>query len=326
LETILVTGGAGFIGSHLCDKLLGRGHRVVCLDNLSTGSLRNVAHLQNDPRFTCLEADLCETLVPGERFDRVFHLASPASPVAYDRMPVETAMVNALGTYNVLELAREQSSSVLVTSTSEIYGDPLIHPQPEEYWGNVNSIGPRSPYDEGKRFAEALAITYFREFGVDVRITRIFNTFGPRFDPDDGRIIPNFIGQALANEPITIYGTGEQTRSLCYVDDLVEGLLLTMYTPAARGEVVNLGCPDERTVLNIATRIRDAIGSRSEIVTGPARPEEPARRRPNIEKARALLGWEPSTDLQRGLKLTIEWFRGQLLEAQAAAGTERART
>ena len=319
MGSILVTGGAGFVGSHLCERLLALGHSVTCLDNLSTGSLRNVTHLMDRLEFTFVKSDACAPIEWTEPLDLIFHLASPASPVAYFRIPIETAMVNARGTYNVLEVARIHDSRVLIASTSEVYGDPEVHPQTEDYWGNVNPVGLRSAYDEGKRFAEALGKAYCGQYGLDVRITRIFNTYGPRSDPDDGRMIPNFVRQALSGEPLTIFGSGDQTRSLCYVDDLVEGLIAAMLRPEAKGEVINLGCPDERTVREYAQLIKEMTSSPSELVTGPAREEEPMRRRPDITKAKALLGWEPQTPLRRGLEPTIAWFR-KLLPVSGRSG------
>lgn len=312
MTSILVTGGAGFIGSHLCERLLNSGHRVTCLDNLSTGSFQNIAHLSESAGFTFLDTDARRPVAWAERFDQIFHLASPASPVAYFRMPVETAMVNAEGTFNILETARDHGARALIASTSEVYGDPLIHPQKEDYWGNVNPVGPRSSYDEGKRFAEALAIAYHDTYELDVRIVRIFNTYGPRSDPHDGRMIPNFICQALIGEPMTIFGEGDQTRSLCYVDDLVEGLIAAMDCGEAAGEVINLGCPDERAVREFATLIKEILSSPSELQFCPAREEEPIRRRPDISKAQTLLGWEPATPLYAGLERTISWFRQRL--------------
>ena len=310
--TAIVTGGAGFIGSHLCQRLLDEGHEVVCVDNLSTGARQNIWHLEGRPGFTFLEADTRLPLGWAGNVDYVFHLASPASPAAYFRMPIETATVNALGTHQMLELAHRRGARFLLASTSEVYGEPLRHPQREDYWGNVNSIGPRSCYDEGKRFAEALTISYQRSYGLDVRIVRIFNTYGPHSDPEDGRMVPNFIRQALLGAPITVFGDGRQTRSLCFVSDLLDGLMLTMFSPAARGEVINLGCPEEHAVREYALLIREACASNSEIQLGPAREEEPTRRCPDISKARELLGWEPATSLAAGLEATVSWFRERL--------------
>ena len=312
MATIIVTGGAGFIGSRLCERLLEADHEVVCIDNLCTGARDNIRHLEAHPGFTFLQADVrLPPAWPG-KVDYLFHMASPASPAAYFRMPVETATVNALGTHEMLELARRWGARFLLASTSEVYGDPLRHPQRESYWGNVNPIGPRSCYDEGKRFAESLAVTYHRSYGLDVRIVRIFNTYGPRSDPEDGRMVPNFIWQALQGLPITVYGDGSQTRSLCYVEDLVEGLMLVMFHPDSQGEVFNLGCPEEHSVMDYAILIKEICRSASEIQLCPAREEEPTRRRPDITKARQRLGWEPRTPLRSGLETTVAWFRQRL--------------
>lgn len=313
MATVIVTGGAGFIGSRLCERLLEADYEVVCIDNLCTGARDNIRHLEADRSFAFLEADVRLPLGWPGRADYLFHLASPASPAAYFRMPVETATVNALGSYEMLELARRWGARFLLASTSEVYGDPLSHPQRESYWGNVNPIGPRSCYDEGKRFAEALALTYQRSYGLDVRIARIFNTYGPRCDPEDGRMVPNFIGQALKGLPITVYGDGSQTRSLCYVEDLVEGLLLAMFHQDGQGEVFNLGCPEEHSVMEYATLIREICGSASEIQMCPGREEDPGRRRPDITKARQWLGWEPRMPLRSGLETTVAWLRERLL-------------
>ena len=303
----LVTGGAGFIGSHLCERLLAAGHSVLCVDSLLTGARRNVEHLGSHPDFELVEHDVTRPFdAPA---DLVFHLASPASPIGYGRYPLETALTNALGTQHLLELARRHDARFLLASTSEIYGEPQVHPQPEEYWGNVNTLGPRSCYDEGKRFAEAISMVYVREHDVDVRIVRIFNTYGPRMDPTDGRVVPNFITQALAGEPLTVYGDGSQTRSLCYVDDLVDGLERAMFAPGLGGEVFNLGNPEEHTVLEYARRIRDLCGGTSEIVFRDLPEDDPSRRCPDIAKARRVLDWQPGVGLEDGLRQTIAWFR-----------------
>jgi UDP-glucuronate decarboxylase len=308
---IVISGGAGFIGSHLVDACLTRGHRVIVIDNLLTGRRENLAHLADHPRLRFLERDVIEPLpeVEGELY---LHLASPASPVGYARYPIETMLANSLGTQRLLDLARRDGATFLFASTSEAYGDPLVHPQPEEYWGNVNPIGPRACYDESKRYGEALTVTYVRKFGLDGRIVRIFNTYGPRNDPRDGRIVPNFITQALRGEPITVYGDGTQTRSYCYVSDLVEGILRAALTPGLAGEVINLGNPLEYSAVELAVLIRRLAGSSSPIVHVPPRPEEIARRRPEISKARRLLGWEPQVGIEEGLLQTIAWFREQL--------------
>ncbi len=311
----LITGGAGFIGSNLCARLVQDGHQVVCVDNLITGRRANVADLEGRPGFRFVQHDVIQPFGPelDEPFDAVFHLASPASPVGYFRNPLATALVNSIGTYNALELAKAQAAKFLVASTSEIYGDPLEHPQREEYWGNVSSIGIRSPYDEGKRFAEALTMVYVREYGLDARIVRIFNCYGPNSDPLDGRIVPNFITQALTGRPITVYGDGQQTRSLCYVSDLVDGLIRALTTPGTAGRVYNLGNPEEHTVLEFAQIIKRLARSQSPIVCDAnARQDDPQRRRPDITRARRELGWTPRVDLETGLGLTIAWMREQL--------------
>ncbi|HLG51196.1 MAG TPA: UDP-glucuronic acid decarboxylase family protein [Chloroflexota bacterium] len=310
---ILVAGGAGFIGSHLCDTLLDQGAEVICIDNLITGQAENIAHLHAHPRFQFVQADICSSLPVTGPLDRIYHLASPASPPGYLRRPLETALVNSLGTYHLLELARATGARFLLASTSEAYGDPLVHPQTEDYWGNVNPIGVRSCYDEGKRFAEALTMVYVREYGVDARIVRIFNCYGPRSDPNDGRLIPNFVTQALTGQPLTVYGEGTQTRSLCYVSDLVDGLVRAIETPGTTGRVYNLGNPDERSVLEFAQLIKRITGSPSEIVFQPlTRDDDPRRRCPDISRARAELGWEPRVSLDEGLTRTIAWFRERL--------------
>ncbi|HLZ70852.1 MAG TPA: UDP-glucuronic acid decarboxylase family protein [Dehalococcoidia bacterium] len=314
----VVAGGAGFIGSHLCRRLLAEGHEVLCLDNLSTGRRSNIAALETEPRFTFLEHDVIGPL--GFAADVIFHLASPASPPGYLRRPVETMRVNSEGTLNLLEQARRNGAAFLLASTSEIYGDPLEHPQRESYWGNVNSIGRRACYDEGKRYAEALTMTFVHEYRLDARIVRIFNTYGPNSDPEDGRLVPNFICTALRGEPLPIYGSGEQTRSLCYVDDLVEGLMRTAFTPAARGEVINLGNPDEHRVIEFAERIRALCGSASSFAySTPALGDDPRQRKPDIGKANRLLDWSPRVDLEAGLSATVEYFRQELGLAAAQA-------
>ncbi len=310
---ILVTGGAGFVGSHLCERLLEEGHEVYCLDSLITGHRHNVEHLQRSGRFHFLCHDVSKPLGDPPRLDAIYHLASPASPPDYLSYPVETALANSQGTHLMLELARAQGARFLFASTSEIYGEPLQHPQREDYWGNVNPVGMRSCYDESKRFGEALTMTYVRKFALDGRIVRIFNTYGPRSDPEDGRIVPNFVSQALRGEPITVYGDGRQTRSLCYVSDLVDGLVRALSTPQTQGGVFNLGNPDEHTVLEYAEIIKQQTGSSSPIVFRPFISEDdPSRRRPDITRAREKLGWEPRVDLVEGLALTIVWFKQRL--------------
>ena len=310
---VVVSGGAGFIGSHLCERLLREGHEVVCLDNLTTGFAENVAHLRDEPRFELRTVDVTEPLPELGRPEAVFHMASPASPPGYLRRPVETMMANSVGTHRLLELARTSGARFLIASTSEAYGDPLEHPQKETYWGNVNPNGERSCYDESKRFGEAITFVYWRTHGVDARIIRIFNTYGPHSDPNDGRIVPNFISQALRGEPITLYGSGEQTRSLCYVSDLVEGILRAQFSEGTKGEVFNLGNPDEHTAREYAEIINRMCGGRSEIVYRPfLSADDPQRRRPDITKSRSQLGWEPKVGLDEGLGKTIAWFRQRL--------------
>ena len=309
----LVAGGAGMIGSHLCEALLKGGHRVVCLDNLSTGRAENLAAFARHSQFTFVRHDVTLDLPDVGRVDRVFHLASPASPIGYQRLPIETMLANSVGTHRLIDLALAHRARFLFASTSEIYGDPLQHPQTEDYRGNVSSIGPRSTYDESKRFGEAMTMAYVRTHGLDGRIVRIFNTFGTRADPTDGRVVVNFVAQALRRQPMTLYGDGEQTRSLCFVTDLVEGLLLTIESDRARGEVINLGNPEERTVKEIATLIRELVESTSPFVfTPPAVGDDPRLRRPDIGKARTLLGWQPRTPLEAGLREVIREMRAAL--------------
>ena len=309
----LITGGAGFVGSHLCERLLDRGDEVVCVDNLITGKSENLSHLRSHPRFTYIQADVTQPLAYDDPVDAVFHLASPASPRGYLSKPLETALVNSLGTQRMLELVQAQGAKFLLASTSEAYGDPLVHPQTEDYWGNVNPVGIRSCYDEGKRFAEALTMVFVRQFGVDARIVRIFNCYGPRSDPEDGRIVPNFVTQALMGKPLTVYGDGSQTRSLCYVSDLVSGLIRAMDVPNTAGRVYNLGNPDERTVLEFAQLIKQISGSSSVIrFVDPISTDDPQRRCPDIRRAQSELGWEPTISLDRGLDDTIAWFRTRL--------------
>ncbi|GAC1396371.1 MAG: SDR family oxidoreductase [Chloroflexota bacterium] len=313
----LVTGGAGFIGSHLCAALLARDHTVCCVDNLVTGSRRNIDHLLGNPRFSFLDHDVSLS-APDMPAHLIFHLASPASVVDYLARPLETIRVNSIGTMNLLEMARQRSARFLYTSTSEIYGDPQVHPQTETYWGNVNSIGPRACYDESKRLGEATTLEYWRTAGMDTRVVRIFNTYGPHSRPDDGRIVPNFVLQALRREPITIYGDGSQTRSFCYVSDLVDGILAAMFTERTAGDVFNLGNPDEYTVLQFAHMIAEQLGSGAGVVYRPLPTDDPARRRPDITKAREVLNWEPCVDLPTGIDHTADWFREILGVSHAA--------
>ena len=303
---IVVTGGAGFIGSHLCTRLLHEGHSVLCVDNLITGSERNIAPLRNNPNFSYVRHDVTQ---PFEfEADAIFHLASPASPVGYMTHPIETILVNSQGTYQMLEQARKRNALFLISSTSEAYGDPLVHPQTEDYWGNVNPVGPRACYDESKRLGETLTMEYYRQYQLNARIVRIFNTYGPNSQIHDGRMIPNFITQALQNEPLTIYGDGTITRSICYVSDLVDGLMRAMFKPHTAGEVFNLGNTEEHTVLEFASTIIRLCEATSSILYEPNRTDDPERRRPDITKAQQVLGWQPKVSLETGLRLTIEWF------------------
>jgi len=315
MHRVVVTGAAGFLGSHLCDHLVGLGAEVVGLDNLVTGSMDNLAHLAGNPAFSFRRHDVTKHLKVEGPVDAVLHFASPASPVDYALLPIQTIKVGTLGTHNALGLAMAKGARFLLASTSEVYGDPAVHPQPETYWGNVNPIGPRSIYDEAKRAAEAFTMAYRNHHGVDTRIVRIFNTYGPRMRRNDGRAVPAFVTQALAGEPITVFGDGAQTRSLCYVDDLIDGidrLLASDY-----GLPVNVGSPNEITMLELARTVRDLCGSRSEIVFEPLPVDDPKRRQPDIGLARKLLRWEPRVTLEDGLSQTISWWR--------ASGVERRR-
>ena len=308
---VVVTGGAGLIGSHLCARLLQEDHEVWCVDNLLTGSERNIAPLKSHARFHFLEHDVTQPLdlALDAPVDAIFHLASPASPVGYWTHPFETIRVNTEGTWRMLDLARANNARFLMASTSEAYGDPLVHPQREEYWGNVNPIGVRACYDEAKRLGETITMEFHRQHSVDARITRIFNTYGPHNQLNDGRMIPNFIMWALSNEPIVIHGTGQQTRSICYVDDLVSGLLRAMFVDGTTAEVFNLGNPDEHTIIEWAQLIRELCDSTSELIFEEKRQDDPERRRPDSEKAKRMLDWEPKIDPRTGLARTIEWFR-----------------
>lgn len=317
---VLVSGAAGFIGSHLCDALLEQGATVIGVDNFITGREENISHLGKRADFEFIQHDVIEPI--DLQVDRIFHLASPASPVGYMRHPFETMLVNSQGTHNLLKLARRNYARLLFASTSEVYGDPLEHPQNERYFGNVNPVGPRSCYDESKRFGEALTMEFVRQRKLDARIVRIFNTYGPRNDPGDGRVVPNFVMQALAGEPLVLYGSGEQTRSLCYVSDLVRGLLLLMEGDDLGGEIVNLGNPEEQTMANLAETIIQLCGSTSPIVHEPARPDDPARRRPDISKARRLLGWKPAVSLEEGMSQTIAYF-SRYVEPSVSATADR---
>jgi dTDP-glucose 4,6-dehydratase len=305
----LVAGGAGFIGSHLCEFLLAEGFRVVCLDNLSTGRKRNISHLADPRTFSFIRADISESaMVPG-RVDVVFNLASPASPKDYQQHPLQTLETGASGTRNLLELCLKRRAVFVLASTSEVYGDPDVHPQKESYWGSVNPVGPRSMYDEAKRYAEALTMAYHRTKGVPTRIARIFNTYGPRMKVDDGRIVPNLIDQCLRHKPLTIYGSGRQTRSFCYVSDMVGGLY--RLSGCSDPNPVNLGNPDEFTVLELARLVRKLTDSNSRLTYHPLPEDDPRRRRPSIARARRLLGWKPRVKLEHGLRKTIDWFRSR---------------
>lgn len=302
----LVTGGAGFLGSHLCERLLSEGRRVICMDNLRTGSLANVEHLRNDPDFDYVDHDVTTYIDIAGELDEVYHFASPASPADFERIPIPILKVGALGTYNSLGLAKAKGARLMLASTSEVYGDPMVHPQPEEYWGNVNPIGIRGVYDEAKRYAEAITMAYHRHHVVDTRIVRIFNTFGPKMRPDDGRMIPNFISQALAGEPLTVYGDGSQTRSVQYVDDLIEGVFRLMRSPETRP--VNVGNPVEYTVREVAELILELSDSGSRITYEPLPADDPKQRCPDITRARKALGWEPRVSARDGLEATLRWF------------------
>jgi nucleoside-diphosphate-sugar epimerase len=312
---LLVAGGAGFIGSHVCERLLADGHDVICLDNFVTGSSGNVAHLDGRPGFSLIEADVAEA--PSVDVDPILHLASPASPVDYDRLPLETMRANALGTWRLLEIAQRVGAMLTFTSTSEVYGDPLVHPQPETYWGNVDPIGPRSCYDESKRFGEALIMASRRATGVRASIVRLFNTFGPRMRVDDGRAIPELMTAAIEGRPLVVHGDGSQTRSFCYVSDLVDGLLRVALDQEVDGEVFNIGDPAELTIRELAEEIRLVIGSDSAITFDRRRPGDPERRRPDISKIGARYGWRPAVPLSTGLRLTAEAFRAQLRRHEA---------
>jgi dTDP-glucose 4,6-dehydratase len=306
MSTAVVTGGAGFLGSHLCDYLLAQGHRVICVDNLVTSSLRNIAHIRSDD-FAFLNHDVTERIEVAEPVDYVFHFAALASPIDYLRMPLHSLKVGSYGTHHALGLAKFKRARFLLASTSEVYGDPQVHPQPESYWGHVNPIGPRGVYDEAKRYAEALTMAYRGQQGVDTAIVRIFNTYGPRMRPNDGRAIPNFMRQALAAEPLTVYGTGEQTRSFCYVDDLIRGLYLL--ATSEEHLPVNLGNPGEYTLLELAQAVLRATGSESEIVFEALPIDDPQVRQPDISRARDVLGWEPEVSLEEGLQRLVDFLR-----------------
>lgn len=310
MKRTLVTGGAGFLGSHICEYLLQRGHEVIAIDNLSTGTVTNIEHLQGD-NFKFIRHDVTEYIYCAGAIDYVIHFASPASPKDYLELPIQTLKVGALGTHKALGLAKEKEATFLLASTSEVYGDPQVHPQKEDYWGHVNPVGPRGVYDEAKRYAEAITMAYHRVHGLDTKIVRIFNTYGPRMRPNDGRAIPAFVPQALKNKPITIFGDGSQTRSFCYVNDLIDGIYRLLVSD--HHEPVNIGNPNEMTIKELAETIIAVTDSKSEIAFQALPVDDPKVRQPNIEKAKSVLGWEPIVSLEEGLSKTIEWFRKQKL-------------
>ncbi|MDO8657325.1 MAG: SDR family oxidoreductase [Candidatus Levybacteria bacterium] len=318
MRIVLVAGGAGFIGSHLCKELLDKEYEVICVDSLITGDKKNIENLLQNPNFKFIEFDITKDISTLNSqlstLNYIFHLASPASPNAksprsYINYPIETLLVNSMGTYNLLEIARKSSSKFLFASTSEVYGDPKVSPQNENYFGNVNPVGIRSVYDESKRFGESAVMAYFRKYNTDGRIVRIFNTYGPLMQKDDGRVVSNFINQAIKNKPLTIYGDGNQSRSLCYISDMVEGISRAMFKDATRGEVINLGNPDERKILELATIIKKMTNSNSEIIFEDLPEDDPKERKPDISKAKKILNWEPMIQLREGLKKTIDYFK-----------------
>jgi dTDP-glucose 4,6-dehydratase len=312
MQNVLVTGGAGFIGSHLCDLLILKGYKVICVDNLLTGSKKNIEQLLKNPNFEFIDADITKTSnrLAANSINFIFHLASPASPIDYQNYPEETLLANSMGTINLLELAKKIGAKVLIASTSEVYGDPLEHPQKESYLGNVNTFGPRSCYDESKRFAEAATYVFLTKYNLDARIIRIFNTYGPRMQKDDGRVISNFINQSLSGETIKVDGDGTQTRSFCFVSDIVDGIYKTMFSDNAKGEIFNLGNPDEYTIKALAEKIIKLTGSKSEIkYSGTFRKDDPMRRQPDITKAKEILEWEPKISIDDGLQKTIEYYK-----------------
>ena len=307
MKTVLISGGAGFIGSHLCEFLLNKGYKVIAMDNLITGDIKNIEHLRSNRNFLYIHHDVSNHIVINENLDFILHFASPASPVDYQKMPIQTLKVGSLGTHNTLGLALAKKAKYVLASTSEVYGDPLVNPQPENYWGNVNPIGARGCYDESKRFAEALAMAYHRTHKMDTKIVRIFNTYGPSMRKDDGRVVPNFISQSLKNEPLTVYGNGRQTRSFCYISDLIDGIYKLMMSNI--NEPVNLGNPDEHTILEFAELIRKLTKSKSRIVFKQLPIDDPHVRCPDITKAKKELKWQPKVGLMEGLQKTIEWFK-----------------
>ncbi|MCK4588356.1 SDR family oxidoreductase [Candidatus Woesebacteria bacterium] len=308
MKKIIVTGGAGFIGSHLCDELIEKDYQVVCVDNLITGSEDNIKHLKKNKNFRFLKLNVIEDEIEEKDIDYIFHLASPASPIDFQNYPEEIALVNSVGTINILNLAKKTGARVLIASTSEVYGDPKEHPQKESYWGNVNSFGPRSCYDESKRFAETMTYIYIHQYGVDARIVRIFNTYGPRMKKDDGRVISNFINQAIEGRPLTVYGKGDRTRSFCYVSDMVDGIVKVMFTKGLTGEIINLGRPEEYKIIDLAKKIKKMTGSKSKIVFKPLLPDDPSRRKPDITKAKKILNWEPKVKVDDGLEKTVDFY------------------
>ncbi len=308
----LVTGGAGFLGSHLCQRLLAEGHSVTCVDNLITGKVENIAHLLDSSDFSFLRHDVSQPFEIEDSIDNVLHFASPASPIDYLDLPIQTLKVGSLGTHNTLGLAKKKQARYLLASTSEVYGDPLVHPQSEDYWGNVNPVGPRGVYDEAKRFAEAMVMAYHRYHKLETRIVRIFNTFGPRMRPRDGRVVPAFIQQALQQEPLTVFGDGSQTRSFCYVDDLIEGIWRLLNSEES--DPVNIGNPHEMTILQFAELILEMTGGASQITHEPLPIDDPKIRQPDISKANKILGWEPRVPIRQGLENTIDYFRSHFLE------------
>lgn len=316
METVLVTGGAGFIGSHLCKSLLDDGYKVICIDNLITGSEKNIDELKQNPNFEFVNQDVVNPFTEiaslrghNSLITHIFHLASPASPIDYQNHPEETLLANSVGTLNVLNLVKESGAKFLMASTSEVYGDPMESPQKESYWGNVNSFGPRSNYDESKRFAESAIYVYLAKYDIDARIIRIFNTYGPNMQVNDGRVVSNFINQAIKNEPITIYGDGTQTRSFCYVSDLVDGIKKAMFSDNTKGEIFNLGNPEEYSMNDLAKKIKEMTGSISEIVYKELPKDDPKQRRPDIEKAQRVLNWKPVVSVTDGLQKTIEYYK-----------------
>ncbi len=309
---VLITGGAGFLGSHLCDYFLAKGHQVIAMDNLITGSIRNIEHLAGNEDFHFVKQDVTEYIYVSGPIDAVLHFASPASPIDFDKFPIKILKVGALGTHKALGLCREKGARFLLASTSEVYGDPLVHPQREDYWGNVNPIGTRSCYDEAKRFAEAMTMAYHRQHGLETRIVRIFNTYGPRMRLEDGRVVPNFVGQALRGEPLTVYGDGSQTRSFCYYSDLVEGIYRLLMSDEQLP--VNIGNPAEITILEFAQRINEMTGNKAGIIHEPLPPNDPKLRQPDISKARRVLGWEPQVGLEEGMRQTIAYFQQRMSE------------